>query len=187
MEPGKDYKVISFQGEPERIAALVNGDIQGGLLSAPHAAKAKTAGMHAVLRTGDYLPRVGGTVWTTKAYLEKNPETVKKFIRAVAKGVMYFRDNREGSIKTLKEHLGVPTDQEAGFIWDELHNTFGAELPKELFREIFESRRLDMVASGQWAKDKPLPDVEAFLTRDLLESTLKEMHYVPTKTDVKTN
>ena len=29
MEVGKDYKVISFQGEPERIAALINGDIAG--------------------------------------------------------------------------------------------------------------------------------------------------------------
>ena len=29
MKVGKDYKVISFQGEPERIAALINGDIAG--------------------------------------------------------------------------------------------------------------------------------------------------------------
>ncbi|MGE4221619.1 MAG: ABC transporter substrate-binding protein, partial [Alphaproteobacteria bacterium] len=147
LEAGKDYKVISFQGEPERIAALINGDIQGGLVSAPHAAKAKTAGLRALIRTGDYLPRVGGTVWTTKDYVEKNPETVKKFVRAIGKAVMYFRDNRAGSIATLKTHLGVPTDEEAGYIWDELHNTFGAELPKDLFREIFESRRIDMVAA----------------------------------------
>ena len=37
MDAGKDYKVISFQGEPERIAALSNGDIQGAGLSIPHA------------------------------------------------------------------------------------------------------------------------------------------------------
>ena len=37
MEVGKDYKVISFQGEPERIAALVNGDIEAALISVPHA------------------------------------------------------------------------------------------------------------------------------------------------------
>src|SRR4029079_15732861 len=37
MEVGKDYKVISFQGEPERIAALINGDIQGALISVPNA------------------------------------------------------------------------------------------------------------------------------------------------------
>ena len=37
MDAGKDYKVISFQGEPERIAAMVNNDIQGASLSIPHA------------------------------------------------------------------------------------------------------------------------------------------------------
>ena len=37
----------------------------------------------------------------------KNPDTVKKFIRAIAKGVMYFRDNKAGSLASLKEHLGV--------------------------------------------------------------------------------
>ena len=42
MEVGKDYKVISFQGEPERIAALVNGDIAGGAdLGAARAAGAQ--------------------------------------------------------------------------------------------------------------------------------------------------
>src|SRR5579864_5728721 len=40
MDVGKDYKVISFQGEPERIAAMSNNDIQGASLSIPHAAVA---------------------------------------------------------------------------------------------------------------------------------------------------
>ena len=43
MEVGKDYKVISFQGEPERIAALVNGDIQARAdLGAARAARRST-------------------------------------------------------------------------------------------------------------------------------------------------
>src|SRR5881628_169957 len=41
MEPGKDYKVIAFGGEPDRIAALVNHSIQAGVLSFPHAARAE--------------------------------------------------------------------------------------------------------------------------------------------------
>jgi hypothetical protein len=83
----------------------------------------------------------------------------------------------------LKQHLGVKSDEEAALLWDELHNTFAAELPKDLYREIFESRRLDLIAAGQWAKDKPLPDPEQYLARDLLDTTLKEMKYVPTKID----
>jgi len=151
----------------------------------PRAYMAKQAGFNVLLRTGDYLPRVGGTFWSTEEYFNKNPETVKKFIRAIAKGVTYYRDNKAGSIPSMKLHLGVQSDEEAGILWDELRNTFGAELPPDLFREIFESRRLDMIAANQWPKDKPLPDPEQYLARSLLDSTLKEIGYVPAKLDAK--
>jgi hypothetical protein len=38
-----------------------------------------------------------------------------------------------------------------------------------------------MIAARQWPEDKPLPDPESFLARNLLDPTLKEMGYVPTK------
>jgi NitT/TauT family transport system substrate-binding protein len=183
MELGRDYKVISFQGEADRVGALVNGDIQGALISVPHAARATAAGMKVLLRTGDYVARAGGTLWAPSELVKQNPETVKKFIRAIARAVMYFRDNKEGSLATLKDHLAIENDQEAGLVWDELHNTFGAELPGDLFREILESRRETMIAARQWPPDKPLPDPERFVARELLDSTLKEMGYVPTKLD----
>jgi ABC-type nitrate/sulfonate/bicarbonate transport system substrate-binding protein len=183
MQVGRDYKVISFQAEPERIAALANGDIAGALVSAPRAPMAQKAGLKVLLRTGDYMPRAGGAFWTTDAFFEKNPDAVKRFIRAVAKGVMYLRDNRAGSIPSIKEHLGIQSDEEAGIVWDELHNTFGAELPPGLYREIWESRRQDMIAAKQWPADKPLPDPEQFLARAMLDSTLKDMKYVPAKLD----
>ena len=59
------------------------------------------------------------------------------------------------SLKTLCDHLGVQRDKDARIIWEQTHNTFGAELPKELFRDIFESRRETMIAAKQWASDKP--------------------------------
>jgi NitT/TauT family transport system substrate-binding protein len=187
MDPGKDYKVISFPGEPERIAALINGDIQGALLSVPSAPRVVGAGMKILVRTGDYIQRAGGTIWTTKAYVDAHPDTVKKFIRAIAKAVMYYRDNKAGSLATLKEYLAVQNDKDAGIVWEETHNTFGAELPKDKFAEIFESRREDMIKAKQWTPDKPLPDPEQFLTRALLEETLKDMKYVPAKLDVPSN
>jgi ABC-type nitrate/sulfonate/bicarbonate transport system substrate-binding protein len=187
MEVGKDYKVISFQGEPERIAALVNGDIEAALISVPHAPKAIGAGMKILLRTGDYIQRAGGTMWTMKSYVDAHPDTVEKFIRAMAKGVMYYRDNKAGSLASLKEHLGVANEKDAEIVWEQTHNTFGAELPKDLFRDIFESRRETMIAAKQWAPDKPLPDPEQFLVRSLLDPTLKQMGYVPTKLDAPSN
>jgi len=180
MDSGRDYKVISFQGEPERIAAMVNNDIQGASLSVPHAVVAEKAGLKILLRTGDFIPRAGGTVWCAQSLVEQQPETAKKVIRAIAKAVMYFRTNKEGSIKVMEHHIGsIKSDEEASLIWDQRHDSFGAEVPADLFREILESRRLTMIAARQWPADKPLPDPEQFLARSLLESTLKEMNYVP--------
>ena len=182
MDSGKDYKVISFQAEPERIAAMINNDIQGASLSIPHAVVAQQAGLKVLLRTGDYIPRAGGTVFCLQSFVQQHPDTVKKIIRAVAKAVMYFRTNKAGSIKVLEHHIGsIKNDEQAGLIWDQLHDSYGAEVPPNLFREIFESRRLTMVAARQWPADKPLPDPEQFIARKLLEDTLKDMHYVPAK------
>jgi ABC-type nitrate/sulfonate/bicarbonate transport system substrate-binding protein len=187
LEVAKDYKVISFQGEPERIAALVNGDIQAALISVAHAPKAINAGMKILVRTGDYIQRAGGTFWARKAYIDQNPDVPAKLTRAIAKAVMFYRTERAGSIPILREHLGMDNDKDAGIVWDQTHNTFGAELPKDLFREIFESRLQDMIAAKQWPADKPMPDPEQFLLREQLDSTLKAMNYVPTKLDRATN
>jgi hypothetical protein len=43
-----------------------------------------------------------------------------------------------------------------------------------------------MISAHQWPADKPLPDPEQFLARSLLDSTLKDMGYVPTKLDTGT-
>ena len=40
-----------------------------------------------------------------------------------------------------------------------------------------------MIAAKQWTVDKPLPDPEQFLVRAVLDKTLKDMNYVPTKLD----
>lgn len=181
LKVGSDYKVISFQSENDRIAALINGDIQGALVSTPRIPMVLDAGLKVLLRTGDYIPRAGGTFWTRKAFVDAHPDAAKKFIRAIAKGVMYFRDNKAGSMPVLKEYLGIKTDKDASIIWDQLHDTFGAELPKDLFRHIFESRYKAMIAARLWPKDKPMPDPEQFLMRKMLDSTLRDMHYVPTK------
>ncbi len=187
MDVGKDYKVISFQGEPEKIAALINGDIDAALISVAHAPKALNGGMKILVRTGDYIQRAGGTMWARKAYIDQNPDVVQRFIRAMAKGVTFYRDNKQGSIPVLREHLGIDNDKDAGIVWEQTRNSFGAELPPELFREIFESRVQDMIAAKQWTADKPVPDPEQFLLRAQLDATLKAMNYVNTKLDRPSN
>jgi NitT/TauT family transport system substrate-binding protein len=181
MQLGRDYKVLSLPGDPERVGALLNKDIDAAMVSTAQAIRAVQGGMNIVLRTGDHLQRVGGCFWVAEDWYDKNQDTVAKFIRAIAKGVMYVRANKAGSIPTIKNYLGIQTDEQAGLVWDQVHAAYAAEMPADLFREIFESRRLDLIAAKEWPADKPLPDVEQFVPRALLEKTLKDMNYVPDK------
>ncbi len=177
MNVGRDYKVISFQGEPERLAALIAGSIQAGLVSFPWAAKAQVAGFKILLKTGDYLPRVGGTFWVTKKFLKGNRATVKSFIKAIAKAEAYLDRNKSGSVPVIQKYFGISKASEAGYIWDVVHDQYGPDIPANLLQKLFDGRVKRMQSKGLWPKNKAVPNPEQFVERTLLKESLREIGY----------
>ncbi len=163
MEVGRDYNVISFQGEPERLAGLIAGSIQGGLMSFPWAAKAAVEGFKILIKTGEYLPRVGGTFWVTKKFLANNRATVKKFIKAIAKAEQYLDTNKAGSVEVIQKYFGIKSKKQAGYIWDTVHDQYGPDIPAGLLKKLFEGRVKRMQKKGLWPKDKAVPNPEQFV------------------------
>ena len=178
MEPGKDYKVIAFTGEPDRIAAMINGSIQGGALSFPHAARAEKEGMKVLIKTGDYIPRLGGSFLTHKDNLREKRDITKRFIRAIAKADSYIRTNKQGTIGVIKKYFEIEDATVAESIYKQVATAYGPDLPPDLIKALFESRATPELG---WPAGKPLPDLEQFVARDLLNEVLKEMGKKPTK------
>jgi ABC-type nitrate/sulfonate/bicarbonate transport system substrate-binding protein len=172
MEQGRDYKILTFRGEPERIAAMISGSIQGAALSFPHAARAEAEGLKVLVRAGDHLPRLGGTVSTHRDHVRDRRDVVKRFIRAMAKASDYVRTEKAGTLEVIQKHFQIQDPRVAENFYNQIHDKFGPQIPKDLFRQLFNS-----VATPElgWPKDKPLPDVEQFVARDLLAETLREM------------
>ncbi len=171
MEPGKDYKIINFRGEPERVAAIIAGSIQGAALSFPHAARAEAEGLRVLVKAGDHLPRLGGTVSTHKDIVRDRRDVVRRFIRAVARATDYIRTERAGTLEVIEKHFQLH-DRVAESFYIQIQDKFAPQIPRDLFRQLFDS-----VATPElgWPKDKPLPDVEKFVARDLLATTLREL------------
>ena len=172
MEAGRDYKVISFRGEPERIAGILSGSIQGAALSFPHAARAEVEGLKVLARTGDYLPRLGGTISTHRANIRDRREVVKKFIRAVALAEDAIRNDRAGTIAVIRKHFQIQDPRVAENLYAQMRDKYAPQIPQDLFRQLFDS-----VATPElgWPPGKPLPDVEQFVARDLLHEVLREL------------
>lgn len=178
MELGRDYKVISFAGEPDRIAGLLGGSIQGAVLSFPHAARAETEGMKILVKTGDYLPRLGGTFFVHKDRVKERRDEVKRFIRAIGKAADYIKTNKKGTMEVIQKWLSIKDVKVAEAIYKQVQNAYGPEIPRDLLRLLFESRT---TPEAGWPAGKPLPDIEQFVARDLLNEVLKEMGRKPSK------
>ena len=176
MQPGKDYKVISFTGEPDRVAALVQGSIQGGVLSFPHAARAEKEGMKILVRTGDYIPRLGGTFLTHKDFIKEKRDAVKRFIRAIIKAEDYIRTNKQGTVDVIKKYFEIDDPNVNESIYNQVYDKYSPEMPPDLIRDLFESRTTPELG---WPAGKPLPDPEQFVDRNLLNEVFKEMGRKP--------
>jgi len=172
MEPGKDYKVITFTAETDRVAALINKSIQGAILSFPHAARAEKEGMKVLIKTGDYIPRLGGTFITHKDFVKEKRDVMKRFIRAMVKANDYVKENKKGTIEVIQKYFEIKDAALADGIYKQVANAFGPEIPHDLLMELFQSRTTPELG---WPAGKPLPDIEQFVARDLLNETLKEM------------
>jgi ABC-type nitrate/sulfonate/bicarbonate transport system substrate-binding protein len=178
MEPGKDYKVITFNAETDRVAALINKSIHAAILSFPHAARAEKAGMKILMKTGDYIPRLGGTFITHRDLLKEKRDVTKRFIRAMVKANDYVKVNKQGTIDVIQKYFEIKDAALAEGIYKQVASAFGPEIPHDLLMELFQSRTTPELG---WPAGKPLPDIEQFVARDLLNEVLKEMGRKVTK------
>src|SRR3972149_207801 len=140
MQPGKDYKVISFTGEPDRIAALIKGAIQGGILSFPHAARAEKEGMKILMRTGDSIPRLGGTFLTHKDFLKEKRDVAKRFTRGMIKATDYIKANKKGTMEVIQKYFEIKDAKIVENIYNQVYDKYSPEMPPDLIRDLFESR-----------------------------------------------
>ena len=111
---------------------------------------------------------------------------MKKFIRAIAKGVMYFRDNKEGSYASLK-NISASRATRRRRLYGTSCTTPSRPSCLPISTGNLRIPPARLIAAKEWPKDKPLPDPEQYLARDMLDATLKDMNYVPTKIDAKAN
>jgi ABC-type nitrate/sulfonate/bicarbonate transport system substrate-binding protein len=178
MQPGKDYKIISFTAESDRVAALIAGSIQGALLQFAHAAIAEQSGMKILVRIGDYIPRLGGTFWVHKDRIKERRDEVKRFIKAIGRAADYIKTNKEGTVQVIQKYFEIKESKVAEGFYKQVQNAFGPEMPHDLLKVLFDSR---LTPEAGWPAGKPAPDFEQFVARDLLNEALKEMGRKPSK------
>ncbi len=107
LTPDKDVTIVGAGGQGERWAALTGGHIQATVVQPPFTLLARKAGYPVLIdfskETFEYT--ISGPL-TTRSFIRSDRETVMNFMRGLADGMDFYRDekNKQQVIKFLGEY-----------------------------------------------------------------------------------
>src|SRR5512147_1942303 len=105
LNPDKDVQIVGVGGQGDRWTALTAGQVQATVLQSPFTLKARKAGYPTFIDFSkeDFEYTVAGPV-TTRSFIRTDRETVMNFMRGLADGMDFYRD--ESNKDALHKYLG---------------------------------------------------------------------------------
>lgn len=108
MEPGRDFSFIQTGGDPETLAALLSGGIDGATLTAPSDAVALAKGYRYVVYGPDLrIPYAATAFVGLRSAMAKRPHTMSDFIRVMAEAARILHTDKEFVYRVLGKQLRV--------------------------------------------------------------------------------
>ena len=105
MEPDRDVKILQMGGQPQIVAGMVAGAVQAGVLSSPANYNATKAGFQMLVdfkTVGLDYPTV--SLVSTRSYIKKDPQTVRRFLMAYSEGVERLFRDKELAMKVIGKY-----------------------------------------------------------------------------------
>lgn len=116
-----DVTYVQAGSIPARLAAMQTNALQATLLQAPETLKAKELGLRALLDfTKLDVEWQQNGVATTRDYIKKKPDTVRRFMRAYVEAVHYNLTNPKGAQKILQKYLAIKDDKSIEEAYNEI-------------------------------------------------------------------
>lgn len=102
----RDFAVIQTGGMPEQLTALRTGVLEAAVLNVELTIMARKEGFKELAD----LAKIGlsfptSSLGTTRSYIKRNENTVRKFIRGFVDGVHYAKTQRAFGVQILKKYL----------------------------------------------------------------------------------
>src|SRR5215216_1654147 len=103
-----EVKILQLGGPATRVAAAMSGQIAGTIEQYPDTAELARHGFHVLVDVTDIAGDYPNTSYvTSRTFLKKNPEIVKKFLMAMATAVREYKKNPDEAVRITQKFLDV--------------------------------------------------------------------------------
>jgi NitT/TauT family transport system substrate-binding protein len=106
VKPDKDFTVLQLGGQPEMMAALKSGAVQGAMLNAEFTILARREGYRDLADVASMgLAFPGSGLNTSRSFIRAHRETVLRILRAYTDSIHYARTQKIYSVGVLGKYL----------------------------------------------------------------------------------
>jgi ABC-type nitrate/sulfonate/bicarbonate transport system substrate-binding protein len=101
LTPNQDVKILALGGGTNRIAAMESGAIDAALIEAPYNVLLERKGFRKILFVGDLIPSPLAGFGTRLEKIQKQPDEIRRLVRATLRGIQYAKNNEHESIRSI--------------------------------------------------------------------------------------
>jgi NitT/TauT family transport system substrate-binding protein len=105
MDPSRDVTWLSIGTPPERLQALVSGNVDAADLSYPTDEQARRMGYRVLWDARKEVVYPSMSVVTRRKNIQEDRDTVMRMLKAHVEAIAYFKKNKEFSKKVLAKYL----------------------------------------------------------------------------------
>ena len=139
LDPEKDVNIVAVGSLENRMAALLNGAIDGGVAQPPDQLALEDKGFHVIYDlAAQKLPSVGDCIVVQKSWLNSNKEVAQRYIDSIVQAIALSKKNKEQSLPVLGKYLHNDDQRALGVTYDFFVGTVTPDYPvvkPELFAD----------------------------------------------------
>lgn len=158
LEPDKDVKITALGTQSADLAAILNGTVDGGVLSLTDALQTEAKGFHPLLNMAEAkLPAATSAIYTQRSYTTSHHEVVQEYIDSVVEGTLRLKADKPFALNVYKKYLKLDDDQLVSASYDYFTKQVLPDLPyakPENFADSVAvlSARNPKIAEIDWSK-----------------------------------
>jgi NitT/TauT family transport system substrate-binding protein len=113
LDPNKDVNIVAVGSLENRMAALFQGAIDGGVAQPPEQLALEDQGFHVIYDlAANRVPAAGGGVVVQRSWLKANRDVAQRYIDSLVEATVRSRQDKEFAMKVLQKYLNTD-DQRA--------------------------------------------------------------------------
>lgn len=167
--PADFMKARNLPGGRAKMAALERGDIDAALMAPPSDRFLLKDGFKRFIYLGKVFKNVPFSALVTTARMTRErPDVVLRIVKAVAKSLLYLRENRQGAIDLIMRDGSLKDRSVAVSLYDLVHDAYNPILTAD---GVMHRAELEMAL---WKK-RPSFHPEQFMAPQFLHKALQEL------------